>query len=128
MAATTYWYSTDGLDRKRLSDRHVPFLDEAFLQQKRVEIYDPDAFGDTVALACPHLGTMTAGDIHYGLYRQPSLWQPEDDGLDCMLFDDERSTSLAVPQHKRASDAATTVLHHHRRHPWFVDHYCCIIS
>ncbi|CDS13671.1 hypothetical protein LRAMOSA05845 [Lichtheimia ramosa] len=69
----SYWYSTDGMDQKRLSDRHLELLDKAFEGKKRVEIHDQQAFGNTAAIADPFLGTMTAGDIHYGLYRNPTL-------------------------------------------------------
>jgi hypothetical protein len=79
---TTYWYSTNGMDRKRLADRHVTALDEAFDQQARVEIFDDEAFRNKSAIASPHLGTMTSGDIHYGLYREPSLWEQNEANLD----------------------------------------------
>lgn len=70
----SYWYSTDGMDHKRLSNRHLAVLDRAFERRARVEIYDEAAFGTGLtAVADPYLGTMTAGDIHYGLYRNPSL-------------------------------------------------------
>ncbi|OAD73979.1 hypothetical protein PHYBLDRAFT_145443 [Phycomyces blakesleeanus NRRL 1555(-)] len=84
-----YWYSTDGIDQRRLSNRHLSILDEAFKQQRRVEIYDEDAFGpEVLATACPHLGTMTAGLLHYGLYRQPSLWDACDSSLETLLLMD----------------------------------------
>ncbi|KAI8340550.1 hypothetical protein BC941DRAFT_417547 [Chlamydoabsidia padenii] len=79
---TIYWYSTNGMDRKRLADRHVLALDEAFDRQARVEIFDDEAFKHKSAVASPHLGTMTSGDIHYGLYRQPSLWESNEASLD----------------------------------------------
>lgn len=72
--SATYWYSTNGMDHKRLSNRHTRLLDEAYERRIRVEIYDIEAFGPSVvAVANPFAGTMTAGDIHYGLYRNPSL-------------------------------------------------------
>ncbi|KAI7868060.1 hypothetical protein BDF14DRAFT_589270 [Spinellus fusiger] len=82
-----YWYSTDGTDQRRLSGRHLSMLDEAFEHQKRVELYDSEAFGpNIIATACPHLGTMTAGLIHFGLYRQPSLWSSCDGSLDTLVL------------------------------------------
>ncbi|KAI8143030.1 hypothetical protein BJV82DRAFT_613190 [Fennellomyces sp. T-0311] len=69
-----YWYTTNGMVHKRLSSRHTVLLDQAFDRRIRVQIYDIDAFGPTaVAVANPVAGTMTAGDLHYGLYRHPSL-------------------------------------------------------
>ncbi|KAI8099838.1 uncharacterized protein BX664DRAFT_322235, partial [Halteromyces radiatus] len=84
--STIYWYSTNGVDRKRLADRHVTALDQAFERQTRVQIYDDEAFGNLPAIASPHLGTMTSGDIHYGLYRQPSLWESNDSNMDSMML------------------------------------------
>ncbi|CAO3593054.1 unnamed protein product [Absidia cylindrospora] len=83
----TYWYSTRGVDQTRLSNRHLNLLDEAFERRTRVQLYDTDAFGHGVpAIANPYQGTMSAGDLHYGLYRQPSLAQDSDLQLDMSLL------------------------------------------
>lgn len=72
----SYWYSTNGLDRRRLSNRYLAILDQAFTEHARIQIVDDELFGqDVLAMANPYQGTMTAGDIHYGLYRQPPLWR-----------------------------------------------------
>ncbi|KAI8144517.1 hypothetical protein BJV82DRAFT_70358 [Fennellomyces sp. T-0311] len=92
----SYWYSTDGMDHKRLSTRHLDILDRAFERRTRVEIYDDQAFGNVAAVADPFLGTMTAGDIHYGLYRNPSLRQSESNcSLDTLILVD--STAAILP-------------------------------
>ncbi|KAI9303152.1 hypothetical protein BJ944DRAFT_268855 [Cunninghamella echinulata] len=81
---TSYWYSTNGMDQRKLSNKHMQLLDEAFERRTRVQIYDEEALGHSIpAIANPYQGTMSAGDIHYGLYRYPSLWQmDEEDGYD----------------------------------------------
>ncbi|KAF7725523.1 hypothetical protein EC973_009553 [Apophysomyces ossiformis] len=85
----TYWYSTNGMDQRRLSNRHLAVLDQAFERRTRVQIFDDDAFGRNVpAIANPYQGTMTAGDIHFGLYRHPSLWQMSEDSLDTLILMD----------------------------------------
>ncbi|ORY90031.1 hypothetical protein BCR43DRAFT_499898 [Syncephalastrum racemosum] len=84
----SYWYSTDGMDHKRLSNRHLAVLDRAFERRMRVDIRDKSAFGDLPAVADPYLGTMTSGDIHYGLYRNPSLRTSEMDALDNLVLVD----------------------------------------
>ncbi|KAI9495532.1 hypothetical protein BDB00DRAFT_786332 [Zychaea mexicana] len=92
----SYWYSTDGMDHKRLSTRHLELLDRAFERRARVEIRDDQAFGIVPAIADPFLGTMTSGDIHYGLYRNPSLRQSESNcSLDTLILVD--STAAILP-------------------------------
>ncbi|KAI9252431.1 hypothetical protein BDA99DRAFT_541150 [Phascolomyces articulosus] len=92
----SYWYSTDGMDHKRLSTRHLDMLDHAFERRARVEISDDQAFGNVTAMADPFLGTMTAGDIHYGLYRHPSLRKSESNcSLDTLILVD--STAAILP-------------------------------
>lgn len=91
----SYWYSTDGMDRKHLPNRHLDVLDRAYERRARVEIYDEQVFGPNVpAIADPYLGTMTAGDIHYGLYRHPSL-RTSDTSLDTLIFADSTIGILA---------------------------------
>ncbi|KAL9558380.1 hypothetical protein PS6_001347 [Mucor atramentarius] len=73
----SYWYSTNGMDQRRLSSRHLPILDQAFERHARIQIFDDELFGqDVPAIANPYQGTMTAGDLHFGLYRQPPMWHP----------------------------------------------------
>ncbi|KAI9491910.1 hypothetical protein BDB00DRAFT_873937 [Zychaea mexicana] len=93
-----YWYSTNGMVHKRLSNRHTALLDQAFDRRIRVKIYDIDAFGPSaVAVANPVAGTMTAGDIHYGLYRHPSLvLNNSSAAIDSLIFMD--SDNLLLPQ------------------------------
>lgn len=83
----TYWYSTNGVDRKRLSNRHLALLDQAYEHRARVQIHDDEVFGHNIAaVANPYMGTMTAGEIHYGLYRYPSLMQTSEASLDTQLL------------------------------------------
>ncbi|KAI9306990.1 hypothetical protein BJ944DRAFT_238252 [Cunninghamella echinulata] len=115
---TTYWYSTNGMDHKRLADRHVSALDEAFERQTRVQIVDPEAFGNHPAIASPHLGTMTSGEIHYGLYRQPSLWESSDNSLDNLLFipnitNDNNTTAVDTFEMVASSPSNSNRQHHH---------------
>ncbi|KAG2219560.1 hypothetical protein INT45_013219 [Circinella minor] len=92
----SYWYSTDGMDHKRLSSRHLEILDRAYERRTRVEISDDQAFGNMAAIADPFLGTMTAGDIHYGLYRNPSLRKSESNcSLNTLILVD--STTAILP-------------------------------
>ncbi|KAI8333981.1 hypothetical protein BC941DRAFT_433520 [Chlamydoabsidia padenii] len=138
---TTYWYSTNGMDHKRLANRHVAALDEAFERQTRVTIYDDEAFGNRSAIASPHLGTMTSGDIHYGLYRQPSLWQDnskasldsgmlvlgwgsEMDTLDSGRDAESASHSKRTPSNYRNS----TSLRKRQQLRDVLDGSCCIIT
>lgn len=95
------------MDRKRLADRHVSALDEAFDQQTRVEIFDDEAFRNKSAIASPHLGTMTSGDIHYGLYREPSLWEQNEANLDNInLVLGSSSSSNGNENDRQANDQA----------------------
>ncbi|KAI8364674.1 uncharacterized protein BYT42DRAFT_165231 [Radiomyces spectabilis] len=95
----SYWYSTDGMDKRRLSTRHLPALDQAFERRTRVEIYDDEAFGNHVAIANPYQGTMTAGDIHYGLYRHPTLWRISDASLDTSMLIDSSTAIMSADTH-----------------------------
>ncbi|KAI8644687.1 hypothetical protein BD408DRAFT_441467 [Parasitella parasitica] len=64
----SFWYSTNGMDQRRLSSRHLPTLDQAFERRARIQIFDDEVFGQNVAaVANPYQGTMTAGDLHFGL-------------------------------------------------------------
>ncbi|CAO3590952.1 unnamed protein product [Absidia cylindrospora] len=153
--STTYWYSTNGMDRKRLADRHVTALDEAFDRQARVQIFDDEAFGNRPAFASPHLGTMTSGDIHYGLYRQPSLWEDSMPSLDSMklvlgsigngnnsnntadIHELATSTSFSgslydpkIRSNSRNSSTTTTTTTMRRRQQLHgsLDEFCCVIT
>ncbi|CAO3616241.1 unnamed protein product [Cunninghamella blakesleeana] len=79
--STTYWYSTNAISGSSCNS-----INEAFERQTRVQIFDQEAFGNHPAIASPHLGTMTSGEIHYGLYRQPSLWETSDNSLDNLIL------------------------------------------
>lgn len=87
----SYWYSTSGRIHLRISSTHLDSLDEAFKQHTRIQIVDEQLFGpDTTINAFPSQGTMTAGDLHYGLYRQPPLWQQDDTtSLDMFLLEEQ---------------------------------------
>ncbi|GAN05626.1 hypothetical protein MAM1_0097c05098 [Mucor ambiguus] len=85
----SYWYSTNGMDQRRLSSRHLPVLDQAFERHARIQIFDDELFGLNVpAIANPYQGTMTAGDLHFGLYRQPPMWRMSDTSLDTLILID----------------------------------------
>lgn len=108
----SYWYSTDGMDHKRLSNRHLAVLDRAFERRMRVDIRDKSAFGDLPAVADPYLGTMTSGDIHYGLYRNPSLRTSEMDALDNLVLVDsslDLNTNTSRSRHGNASSSYTSL-------------------
>jgi hypothetical protein len=84
-----YWYSTNGLIQRRLSSRHLHALDQAFESHARIQLLDEDLFGpNVVAIANPYQGTMTASDIHYGLYRQPPMWRMSNSTLDGFILMD----------------------------------------
>lgn len=86
---TSYWYSTNGMSQRRLSLRYLSILDQAFERHARIQLFDDDAFGHNVpAIANPYQGTMTAGDLHYGLYRQPPMWCMSDTSLDTLILMD----------------------------------------
>lgn len=86
---SSYWYSTNGLVHRRLSIRHLNTLDQAFEKHARVQIFDDELFGrDIPAIANPYQGTMTAGEIHYGLYRQPPMWRMSDSSLNTLILMD----------------------------------------
>lgn len=95
-----YWYSTNGMAQHRLPSRHFAVLDQAFERHTRIQIYDDEIFGANVpALANPYQGTMTAGDLHFGLYRHPPIWRMSDVSLDTLTFigdsnftDEDKST------------------------------------
>lgn len=91
---TSYWYSTNGMNQRRLSIRHLSILDQAFERHTRIQIFDDEVFGQNVAaIANPYQGTMTAGDLHFGLYRQPPMWRMSDTSLDTLILM-ESNTSL----------------------------------
>ncbi|KAG1470689.1 hypothetical protein G6F56_002534 [Rhizopus delemar] len=82
-----YWYSTNGMVQSRLPSRHFAILDQAFERRTRIQIYDEEVFGANMpALANPYQGTMTAGDLHFGLYRHPPVWRMSDVSLDTLNF------------------------------------------
>jgi hypothetical protein len=86
---TCYWYSTNGMSQRRLSSRHLSILDQAFERHARIQIFDDEIFGHNVpAIANPYQGTMTAGDLHFGLYRQPPMWRMSDTSLDTLILMD----------------------------------------
>jgi hypothetical protein len=87
---TSYWYSTNGMSQRRLSNRHLSILDQAFERHARIQIFDDDVFGQNItAIANPYQGTMTAGDLHFGLYRQPPMWRMSDTSLDTLILMDQ---------------------------------------
>ncbi|KAI9313692.1 hypothetical protein BX666DRAFT_2123666 [Dichotomocladium elegans] len=101
---TSYWYSTDGLNQRRLPNTYLDILDHAYRRRTRVEIIDDEAFGSNVAaVADPFLGTMTAGDIHYGLYRNPSLHRMSDgsSSIDTLILFDSTSGILQQQQQQQ---------------------------
>ncbi|CAO3613878.1 unnamed protein product [Cunninghamella blakesleeana] len=97
---SSYWYSTNGMDQRKLSNKHMELLDDAFERRTRVQLYDEEALGHSIpAIANPYQGTMSAGDIHYGLYRYPSLWQMENDDyydLDTSLLMTNTNNNLST--------------------------------
>ncbi|KAG2207494.1 hypothetical protein INT47_004242 [Mucor saturninus] len=89
---TSYWYSTNGMNQRRLSNRHLSILDQAFERHARIQLYDDEVFGlNIAAMANPYQGTMTAGDLHFGLYRQPPMWRMSDTSLDTLILMDSHS-------------------------------------
>ena len=109
-----YWYTTNGMVHKQLSNHHTALLDQAFDRRIPVQIYDIDAFRPSaVAVANPVTGTMTAGDIHYGLYRHPSLvLNNSSAAMDSLIFMDSDNLLLqdSTP-HKSFRDGSTTAFH-----------------
>lgn len=109
--STTYWYSTDGANHQRLANRHTSLLDQAFDKRKRIQLHDTAMFGNVVAVANPYAGTMTAGNIHYGLYRHPSLWQDPtgiSDDLDTLvLIDDDNLLQDASSSNSSTSSTSS---------------------
>ncbi|KAI9254498.1 hypothetical protein BDA99DRAFT_586583 [Phascolomyces articulosus] len=105
-----YWYTTNGMIHKRLSNRHTALLDQAFDRRIRVQIYDIDAFGPSaVAVANPVAGTMSAGDIHYGLYRHPSLvLNNSSAAIDSLILMDSDNLLLQDTSHESFRDGSTT--------------------
>lgn len=88
----SYWYSTNGMSQRRLSSRHLSILDQAFERHARIQLYDDEVFGQNIAaMANPYQGTMTAGDLHFGLYRQPPMWRMSDTSLDTLILMDSHS-------------------------------------
>ena len=88
----SYWYSTNGMNQRRLSIRHLSILDQAFERHARIQLFDDEAFGQNVpAIANPYQGTMTAGDLHFGLYRKPPMWRMSDTSLDTLILMDSDS-------------------------------------
>lgn len=107
----SYWYSTDGMDHKRLSSRHLDMLDNAYKNRTRIKIFDDYAFGPEVAaIADPYLGTMTAGEIHFGLYRNPSLRVSGDgmDDLDNLILLDSTAAMFQFPSSSSSSSSSTS--------------------
>ena len=107
----SYWYSTDGMDHKRLSNRHLDMLDDAYKNRTRIKIFDDYAFGPEVAAtADPYLGTMTAGEIHFGLYRNPSLRVSGDgmDDLDNLILLDTTAAMFQFPSSSSSSSSSST--------------------
>ncbi|KAI7898490.1 uncharacterized protein BX663DRAFT_524943 [Cokeromyces recurvatus] len=101
---TSYWYSTNGLSHRRLSNSHLTVLDQAYEQHARIQIYDDEMFGENViAIANPYQGTMTAGDLHFGLYRQPPMWHMSNMSLDTLIFMDTEALNSG---HKEENNAA----------------------
>ncbi|KAI9352423.1 hypothetical protein BD770DRAFT_393423 [Pilaira anomala] len=89
MSSSSYWYSRNGLDQRRLSHRHLSILDQAFERHARIQLFDDEVFGQNViAIANPYQGTLTAGDLHFGLYRQPPMWRMSDTSLDTLILMD----------------------------------------
>ncbi|RUS22343.1 hypothetical protein BC937DRAFT_89616 [Endogone sp. FLAS-F59071] len=68
-----YWYSTDGSRRTRIDNVHLSKLDRAYETQSKIELN----LGDRTLVASPSTGVLSSGDIHYGLYREPSLHSAE---------------------------------------------------
>jgi hypothetical protein len=82
------------MTQRRLSHRNVALLDRAFERHDRIQIYDDEVFGVNVpAIANPYQGTMTAGDLHFGLYRQPPMWRMSDTSLDTLILMDFTTTA-----------------------------------
>ncbi|KAI7883362.1 hypothetical protein K492DRAFT_192748 [Lichtheimia hyalospora FSU 10163] len=122
----SYWYSTDGMDHKRLSDRHLELLDKAFEGKKRVEIHDQQAFGNTAAIADPFLGTMTAANIHYGLYRNPTLrvmMDDDDTSMDSLMMLD--STTLMLDTYNQSTLSS---VQQHQQQRYHDDHWVLVAS
>lgn len=109
MSSSSYWYSRNGLDQRRLSHRHLSILDQAFERHARIQLFDDEVFGQNViAIANPYQGTLTAGDLHFGLYRQPPMWRMSDTSLDTLILmdsyhhsqiDDEKTTTNSKNRH-----------------------------
>ncbi|RUP43944.1 hypothetical protein BC936DRAFT_150160 [Jimgerdemannia flammicorona] len=75
---SSYWYSTDGPNRIRIDNAHLATLDYAYETQSKVQLN----VGDQTLLASPSTGVLSSGDIHYGLYREPSLNNSEQELFD----------------------------------------------
>lgn len=107
---TSYWYSTNGMSQRRLSNRHLSILDQAFERHARIQIFDEELFGHNVsALANPYQGTMTAGGLHFGLYRQPPMWQMSDTSLDTLILMDIDDSSVKINRHSNGQPENDTI-------------------
>jgi hypothetical protein len=110
----SYWYSTNGMSQRRLSNRHLSILDQAFERHARIQIFDDEVFGQNVAaIANPYQGTMTAGDLHFGLYRQPPMWRMSDTSLDTLILMDESNSQIDEAINNIANTSATITKNRH---------------
>ncbi|KAG2218829.1 hypothetical protein INT45_007596 [Circinella minor] len=110
-----YWYTANGMIHKRLSNNHTPLLDQAFECRIRVQVYDNDIFGpNTIAVANPAAGTMTVGDLHYGLYRHPFLVFDHSSATtmdSLILMDSENLLLQSSTSHESSHNSSTTTFH-----------------
>ncbi|KAI7851416.1 hypothetical protein BDC45DRAFT_515719 [Circinella umbellata] len=112
--AGPYWYTANGMIHKRLSNNHTTLLDQAFERRIRVQVYDNDVFGPhAVAVANPAAGTITVGDLHYGLYRHPFLvFNNSSATMDSLiLMDSENLLLQSSTSHESFRDTSTTTFH-----------------
>jgi hypothetical protein len=98
------------MSQRRLSSRHLSILDQAFERHARIQIFDDEVFGHNVpAIANPYQGTMTAGDLHFGLYRQPPMWRISDTSLDTLILMDMDDSSAKMNRHSNGQPETNTV-------------------
>ncbi|CAO0802976.1 unnamed protein product [Mucor circinelloides] len=136
----SYWYSTNGMDQRRLSSRHLPILDQAFERHARIQIFDDELFGqDVPAIANPYQGTMTAGDLHFGLYRQPPMWRMSDTSLDTLILIDPTEMISKTSRLSNGNDMdEQSIISNNKRKYRFIQRrpavavedncICCVIS
>ncbi|KAI8984016.1 hypothetical protein BDF20DRAFT_857571 [Mycotypha africana] len=124
MTSTCYWYSTNGMMQRRLPLHHLAILDQAFERHARIQLLieeEEDLFFSgsmtcsnpkqqqqqhkhiVTITANPYQGTMTAGDLHYGLYRQPPLWRISDASLDTLILLDDDGSEESIDKKNRKS-------------------------